>query len=819
MLRPARMVRLEVVAPLSKVDSIIRQLGNLGITHFINVAETKAEKYKGLAEKIERTPREENLLQLSNRVYNLMRKLEQIPYPEPIKVKEDIDEVLREIEREIGSLELEYARLENMMKSVAEEKATFEREVSQFNEEYETVKKLLAEFKLAPEKIYGLSFEELARREKIREYYDRAMNIQRTLIAADMAAKLTSPYEEIPQTEEEIKALKERVEASLRTHQQMRGEIAQAADQIAKIEEILKSILEVLDRKLEAISKLREAKEEASKLKAELEGVKAYLGDRIMGLLEREFEESLAETINALELASKVEFASPEVEEAARKLSKAAYGILRGFEALDAAERFLKLQNVKNLVDEVKRGETEEIEKLFKMGRELAETVPTTYIAMLERALRIVHLENKIKALAEEPIRIKRMIEELASKSSQIHAYKELVDIELRLEKLKKRFMKTGRTTVFEAWVPRDKVGLAVEAIRKACPEAAVNPAREEKGDRPPTLMINPPFAKCFEKLVAAFGLPNYHEIDPTIITVITFPIIFGLMFGDMGHGLVLLIGGLLIKPIFDKYKIRGEMWDALYQGRNLIIACGIASTIIGFLYGEFFGPTTAIHHETPNWYTMITGLEHAPWFSPSEAPHGVLKLLKIAIIVGIAQITFGIILDLINKVSAREFREALAPASWLWFYGSLAYLILTYKLNIGRVLLEPNTLTMFFIVPFAFMFVAHKIAGKGGIDLLAESIEKAIASISNTASYGRILALGMTHILFSELALMGSGLMFWPIMIVCTLFLVIALEGILTFAHTLRLHWVEWFSKFYVGDGSAFEGFRIERRFTVPAA
>ena len=75
-----------------------------------------------------------------------------------------------------------------------------------------------------------------------------------------------------------------------------------------------------------------------------------------------------------------------------------------------------------------------------------------------------------------------------------------------------------------------------------------------------------------------------------------------------------------------------------------------------------------------------------------------------------------------------------------------------------------------------------------------------------------------MAHAIFSDLALMGSGAMFWAVFIIITLFLVIALEGILTFAHTLRLHWVEWFSKFYSGDGIPFEGFRIERRFTAPA-
>ncbi|MHC1564520.1 MAG: V-type ATP synthase subunit I, partial [Candidatus Hecatellaceae archaeon] len=572
------------------------------------------------------------------------------------------------------------------------------------------------------------------------------------------------------------------------------------------------------ERKLEAAERLEEAKKEAAKLKTELEAVEKELSPKLLSTLGEAFSSSLKEAVTALENLEKLEFGASGFEETARNFAKTVHNLSRSYEALEAVERFMGLQHVKALMEEIRKAKPEEVESLFNRSRELVEVTPARYMAMLERGLKLVHLEHRIKLLTEEPLKVKGMLDELASKSSQIHAYKELVDIELTLENLKKRFMQTGKTMVFEAWVPKGRVEEAVKAIRQACPEALVSTNREEREEKVPTLLVNPKPIICFEKLVSSYSLPSYYEIDPTLIMLVTFPIIFGFMFGDMGHGLVLLVGSLLIKPLFDRMKIRNEMLDYLYKGRNLVFLCGITSIIIGFLYGDFFGPTNAAyaaHHGTPTWYTAITGVEDAPWFSPMDEP---MMLFKIAIFIGIAQITFGLILDIVNNIAAREYKEILAPASWLWFYGSLSYLIITYGFGIANVLFETDKLLAFFVVPFAGLFILHKLAGKSGMETFAEGVEKAIASISNTLSYGRILALGLAHAIFSDLALMGKGLLFWPIFLIVTIFIITALEGILTFAHTLRLHWVEWFSKFYRGEGTPFEGFKIERRFTVTA-
>ncbi|MFH1327981.1 MAG: V-type ATPase 116kDa subunit family protein, partial [Candidatus Bathyarchaeota archaeon] len=411
--------------------------------------------------------------------------------------------------------------------------------------------------------------------------------------------------------------------------------------------------------------------------------------------------------------------------------------------------------------------------------------------------------------------KITKKLENIAKNASIIYAHKEIVDIELRIEDLKKKFRQTSKTNVLELWVKETDFKKTVAGIKEKCPTAIIRTGGEEKGDKPPTFMRNPIRSDCYEKLVRAYGLPNYRELDPTIIMFISFPIIFGLMFADIGHGLILLIGGLVVNQVFDKFNIKGGFWHYLQEARVLIIGCGIAAIFFGFLFGDFFGATYAANIHTPNWYTMITGISSPPWFSPFDFPSGPIRLLKIAIIIGIMHITFGIVISLYNKLRNKKYRESIAPASWLWFYGSLSYLILNWGLRIGEVILNPTILMGLLIIPFIGMIVLHWVSGKTFMDAFSEGVTKGIESLSNTVSYGRIMALGMVHAVFSEMAIMGQGPMQMGTMLIVTLFLILALEGILTFAHTLRLHWVEWFSKFYEGDGIPFEDFTIRRRFT----
>jgi len=818
LLRTTRMARIEVAVPTEKTDGIIRSISKLGFAHFIDLTETKENKYKTLTQKVESSDRETLLLQLSNRIDNMMKKLREIPYPEPVIVKdEESSEILKRIEDEVGKIEVENAKVENMMKEAAEEKASLERDLHQFREEYDGIKKTLSEYEVNLDVLARLDRKMLAYKDKLRKLHSRLMDFQKTLVYIEMAGKMNVPDKSVSNNEDELRKIKEYIRETFELQEKIRRHMPEAEVRLSKIEDMLHEVRDVVERKIEAIEKLRELKASVKELQGIFEDTRQSLSEDLLLILGKSLQSTLEETADIIRAIDALKLGSPNVEEATQKTSKNAYEILKEAEILEGIDKYLALHTVKKIVDEVRgEGRTSEIKALFERSREFLASVPLEHLKMLHRAVETLHLEQRIRELEEEPSRLTKKLKDIAENSPQIHAYKEVVDIETSIEKLKKKFRKTIKTSVFEVWVKAPDVQKAVDTIKVACPDAVVNITEEEEGeDRSPTLMRNPRIATCYQKLVGAFGLPNYHEVDPSLIMLVTFPLVFGLMFGDIGHGLILLVGGILIKPIFDKFRISGEMFDPLRDGRVLIVSCGVASILFGFLYGEFFGPTTLSNPHTPNWYTALTGIPHAPWFSPSEAPSGPLKLLEIAIIVGMIQISFGIILDVVNKILNREFRESLAPISWIWFYWSICYLLLTYKLNIGRVILDPKTLGIFIIAPFVGMLVLHRLT-EDFMGAFSETVTKAIESISNTASYGRILALGMAHVIFSEIALLGSGFMFWPTMILVTIFMIIALEGILTFAHTLRLHWIEWFSKYYKGDGVAFEGFTIRRRFTV---
>ncbi|MHA1627859.1 MAG: V-type ATP synthase subunit I [Candidatus Baldrarchaeia archaeon] len=442
-------------------------------------------------------------------------------------------------------------------------------------------------------------------------------------------------------------------------------------------------------------------------------------------------------------------------------------------------------------------------------------------------------------------------------------------------EKKLKTFMgKTEKTYILEGWVSVEKVDEVTETILKVSDRSSIvevieNDEHEEK-EKPSTLLKNPKTLESYETLTKSFGIPSYGEIDPTILMSMTFPIFFGLMFGDIGHGLLLLIVSILGLYAKKKNVDLGEIGNYIIEGAPLLLVCSVFSILCGFLYGEFFG--FAIYGA--KWYYNGVGKalmpfrwllvwickffdfdegvirltsrelcekyhleyiaspidpEHGPvWFSPFHEPW---MLFVLSIIIGVIHLSIGLLLNIINKFKREEYLEGiLVTEAWLWFYLGLMWAVfhngivftewfkgITFQKPL-KLVLHPTFLLI--ILPLIVMLAGRVIvegAFEGGLDVL----ESLIASISNTISYARILALSMAHEGFAKafISLDGvnpdAGFIFQlnPVFIISfligTLFIMV-LEGLLSFIHTLRLHWVEWFLKFYEGDGIEFQPFRL---------
>ena len=150
----------------------------------------------------------------------------------------------------------------------------------------------------------------------------------------------------------------------------------------------------------------------------------------------------------------------------------------------------------------------------------------------------------------------------------------------------------------------------------------------------PPTMVSHNRFIRPFTEITKLYGLPHYDELDPTPIIAITFPLIFGLMFGDIGHGLLLLIGGLTLGFLIKKGQaIKNVCW--------ILAACGVGAIFAGILFGEFFG----IELFKPLWFSPFPQLSS----SGTATTDNVLTFLIFSLFVGVLQILSGLVLEMAN--------------------------------------------------------------------------------------------------------------------------------------------------------------------------
>jgi V/A-type H+-transporting ATPase subunit I len=503
-------------------------------------------------------------------------------------------------------------------------------------------------------------------------------------------------------------------------------------------------------------------------------------------------------------------------------------------------ERFLSDKDLERLEEESARIEEEHsriVSQLAEFEKEEG-TQKTTRVSELNGEL------DKLAAVSKVQLLINR----------------EQVEVAKKIEEAKTRVGDTSKTFVIEGWVPEKKMDDLERVVQEAssgfcafvCLETKLPQGHEgEEAKLPPTLLRNPRIAYVYEKIATSFGVPNYYEVDPSVFMLFSFPIIFGLMFGDVGQGLVLLILTLLLYMVKRRNVKTSEIFAYLIQGSPLLVMCSISAIFFGFLYGEFFGfelynkdaahylplveegfrAATGISlshtiqgasHSLEVAISSILGLSiRIPFpFSPFEDPS---TMLLLSIYVAIVQISFGLILGLINELMNRRFKQAvIGPGLWIWFYWSFAYLLVKYGSKVFSVIFERmDILGIFLVLPAFTMILAqvaiHKMDGFG------HALESLIASISNTISYGRILALALAHGAFSRILLMFLELQGTLMMIVgfvmwaaFTFLLIMCFEFLLSFIHTLRLHWVEWFLKFYSGNGFQYQPFAITRRFTI---
>lgn len=324
----------------------------------------------------------------------------------------------------------------------------------------------------------------------------------------------------------------------------------------------------------------------------------------------------------------------------------------------------------------------------------------------------------------------------------------------------------------------------------------------ESTDSTPPTKLKNPAIVRPFEMFIRMYGMPAYNEIDPTIFVALTYAFIFGAMFGDVGQGLCLFVGGFLL------YRFKKMDLAAI------ISAAGFFSTIFGFLYGSVFGFENILHHL---WLSPKQAMINLPFVGRLNT------VFVVAVAFGMGVIIVAMIMHIVNAVKAKDIENKLFDANGLAgliFYASLVAVIILFmtgnKLPAGIVLLVMFGVPLMLIAlkePLTHM-IQKKKPIEGSVGMFAtqtffEMFEVLLSYFSNTLSFIRVGAFAVSHAAMMEVVLMlagaengGTGNI---IVIIIGNIFVCGLEGLIVGIQVLRLEYYEIFSRFYKGTGREF--------------
>ncbi|MDF2801105.1 MAG: V-type ATPase kDa subunit [Anaerocolumna sp.] len=321
--------------------------------------------------------------------------------------------------------------------------------------------------------------------------------------------------------------------------------------------------------------------------------------------------------------------------------------------------------------------------------------------------------------------------------------------------------------------------------------------ANENVNSKPPTKLKNFKLFKPFEMFINMYGTPAYNEIDPTSFVAITYSLIFGIMFGDVGQGLCLVIGGALLYK-FKKIPIAA-----------IVSLAGIFSTIMGFMYGSIFGFEGVIHHI---------------WLNPME---NVMTVLLTAVAFGASLIIIAMIINIINGIKAKDvekiFFDTNGVAGLVFYLIVLLCVVLVFT---GKTLPATILLIVFLGIPLLLMFfkepLTHFIEKKSQIfpeqkgmffvESLFELFEVVLSFVTNSISFLRVGAFALSHAAMMGVVMLLAGATTGNpnifVIILGNIF-VAGMEGLIVGIQVLRLEYYEMFSRFYKGTGKGFKPYK----------
>ena len=457
-----------------------------------------------------------------------------------------------------------------------------------------------------------------------------------------------------------------------------------------------------------------------------------------------------------------------------------------------ALERLTKVAARLLLGAEVRtaRGEDGSYIGLLTTEKQLSETLKETlrddqipeaslpsYLEGLSLADKIKTVRARYQELAAEAAAIDQELQGYAETwrglYEQVH---EWLQGQLALLKTTTLAYGTENCFVLFGWTPTGKVGALREVLARQFGDTVIVEEKEileHDLETVPVTLKNPPYFQPFELLVRLLPLPRYTSIDPTPFIGIFFPLFFGMILGDIGYGLVLLLIALGL-IFFAKQKL-------LQQAGKILSISSVYAVLFGLLYGEFFG----------------LGIEVLGLKAVIDRRTSLMPMLYFAIAVGSVHVVVGLILGVLSALKGKRTKEAGFRVASILLIICIVGIMASYFAPIAQLIRRPLIITTLIIAPILLL--------TGG--LLAPF--ELLRSLGNIISYARIMAVGLASVLLAYVAnsLAGAAGSIWVGIVVAVLLHAfnIVLGVFAPTIHALRLHYVEFFGKFFEPGGKPY--------------
>jgi V/A-type H+-transporting ATPase subunit I len=420
---------------------------------------------------------------------------------------------------------------------------------------------------------------------------------------------------------------------------------------------------------------------------------------------------------------------------------------------------------------------------------------------------------KETETIKEEKARLSKLTEKLEKISKEhygaVETINEYLGIELKKSNIIPKIGATNYTVTIEGWVEEKKLKQINEELEEITRGKFILETIDTKSE-PPTQMANPISFKLYEFFIKFYSIPKSNEIDPTIFFGIAFPIFFGLMVGDAGYGAFFLVLAIWLIHRIDhppkKSKIPRKLAKfvktivskhSLKMIMRAVIPGSIIAIALGIIFNGYFG----------------FSLPYTPLFSVTKS---VGTLLLISGWIGVFMVSFGFVLGALNKLYLRKIKQMFGRIGWLLVAWGIVIvgLAVLRKQNIG-----PSNISALISYALIVIGIATVLKTEG-----VQSLLEVPSVVSHILSYTRLIGILLASVILAEVInLIFLSTLSGSVFIIAAGVILLVFGQLFNIAIALfeggiqgaRLVYVEFFSKFYEGNGSIFKPFKIERKST----